>query len=104
LKPVKPAKRGSIARFPETSLASLSFCEQASATGGHIIAFNVRSAGAEIEAQAKQLAVDILPHRVIYHLIDQVISIVALPLNTAAVHRCIRVLISDRPGCSGLSA
>lgn len=53
---------------------SLFDVQQASTTGADIIAFNVRTAGAEIEAQAKQLQVDILPHRVIYRLLDQVRS------------------------------
>jgi translation initiation factor IF-2 len=54
---------------------SLSDVQQASATGAHIVAFNVKSAGFEVDAQAKQLQVGILPHRVIYRLLDEVSTI-----------------------------
>ncbi len=46
--------------------------EQAHALGAHLLAFNVRAAGPAVAAAAKNLGVDILHHRVIYRLLEEV--------------------------------
>lgn len=46
--------------------------DMASSTGASIVAFNVKVADASVDALAKQKAVDVLQHRVIYRLLEEV--------------------------------
>ena len=53
--------------------------KEASAVGADIIAFNVRTAGAEVDSMLKASGVNIMTHRVIYSLLDEVrIAAIAL--------------------------
>ncbi len=46
--------------------------DMASSTGATIVAFNVKMADGAADALAKQHAVDVLQHRVIYRLLEEV--------------------------------
>ena len=46
--------------------------KEASAVGADIIAFNVRTAGAEVDNMLKAGGVNVMAHRVIYSLLDEV--------------------------------
>ena len=45
---------------------------QANAVGANIIAFNVKTAGVDVDTAIKQAGVDVMSHRVIYSLLDEV--------------------------------
>ena len=47
---------------------------QANAVGADIIAFNVKTAGADVDTALKQADVNVMSHRVIYSLLDEVSS------------------------------
>ena len=58
--------------------------KEASAVGADIIAFNVRTAGAEVDNMLKAGGVNVMAHRVIYSLLDEVSSsATALPAYAA---------------------
>ena len=46
--------------------------DMASSTGASIVAFNVKNADASVDALAKQKGVDVLQHRIIYRLLEEV--------------------------------
>lgn len=48
----------------------------AATTGAKLIAFNLRAPAPEVETQMKTSNIEILQHRVIYHLLDEISSIV----------------------------
>lgn len=67
---------------------------EASAVGADIIAFNVRTAGAEVDTAIKQAHVDVLTHRVIYSLLDEV-SHIPPPLFLPCINAgCLRSVSS----------
>ncbi len=47
---------------------------QANAVGADIIAFNVKTAGADVDTAIKKAGVEMMSHRVIYSLLDEVSS------------------------------
>ena len=51
---------------------SASDVQQASALGADVLAFNVKAASADVDAAAKRLGVNVMQHRIIYRLLEEV--------------------------------
>ena len=51
---------------------SASDVQQADALGADVLAFNVKAASADVDAAAKRLGVNVMQHRIIYRLLEEV--------------------------------
>lgn len=90
--------------------------DMASSTGATIVAFNVKMADSTADALAKQRAVDVLQHRIIYRLLEEVRRILfacacckgacVSPASTTAAHsvpqklRPMSALLLQRGSCA----